>query len=245
MCKYGLRDTFANFRQTLRNTLGERRPDMSYVSEKKRGDPLGMGAAILLNGSIILAVALSPLVVAPQKARDPFAGRSIELKPPPKPIDEVQQDTKKLPPIFVPKPIAETIIDKGPPVTTTGEAQTGEMVIANGGGDDDVASTIRDLPRPPTPIFRTAQRDARFARSFQPEYPVGMLRQEIEGSVTVRVLIGTDGKVRQVQVLTATDPDFAKATERQALKAWRFKPATRDGIPVEDWQTLTVRFDIN
>ena len=38
---------------------------------------------------------------------------------------------------------------------------------------------------------------------------------------------------------------FAKATEKQALKAWRFKPATRDGIAVEDWQTLTVRFDIN
>jgi periplasmic protein TonB len=71
------------------------------------------------------------------------------------------------------------------------------------------------------------------------------LRLEIEGSVTVRVLIGTDGRVRQVQVVRATDPEFAKATERQALRAWRFKPATRDGVPVEDWQTLTVRFDIN
>jgi periplasmic protein TonB len=48
-----------------------------------------------------------------------------------------------------------------------------------------------------------------------------------------------------VQILKASDSDFAKATEKQALNSWRFKPATRDGVPVEDWQTLTVRFDIN
>ena len=72
-----------------------------------------------------------------------------------------------------------------------------------------------------------------------------MLQLEIEGTVTIRVLIGTDGRVRQAQVLSATELDFARATERQAMKAWRFKPATRGGELVEDWQTLTVRFDIN
>ena len=46
----------------------------------------------------------------------------------------------------------------------------------------------------------------------------------------LRILVGTDGRVRQVQILNATDPDFARATEKQALKAWRFKPATRDGV---------------
>ena len=113
------------------------------------------------------------------------------------------------------------------------------------GGDDEAGSTLGNIPKVPTPIFKAALRDPRFAKAFQPEYPVGKLRLEIEGSVTVRILVGTDGRVRQVQILNATDPDFARATEKQALKAWRFKPATRDGVPVEDWQTLTVRFDIN
>ena len=45
---------------------------MSYTSEAKRANPIGMGAAVLVNGSIILAVALSPLVVQPPKPRDPF-----------------------------------------------------------------------------------------------------------------------------------------------------------------------------
>ncbi len=216
---------------------------MRYDSEDKRARPLGMGAAILLNGSIILAVALSPMVAAPPKPRDPFAGRSIELTPPPKPEDEVEQEATKLPPIFTPKPITETVTDEQR-FQTTNEKQITDTV-AQGGGDDEATSVIRELPKPPTPIFKAAIRDARFARNFQPDYPVGMLRQEIEGSVTVRVLVGTDGRVRQVQILSATEPDFARATEKQALKAWRFKPATRDGVPVEDWQTLTVRFDIS
>ncbi len=217
---------------------------MSYVAEKKRANPVSMGAAVLVNGSIILAVALSPLVVQPPKPRDPFAGRSIELTPPPKPKDEQKQEARQLPPIFAPKPIND-FVDKQTPVTTTNEEQKTTTVMDGGGGDDDMTDIVRDVVKPPVPIFRAALRDPKFARSFQPDYPVGLLQREIEGSVTVRVLIGTDGRVRQVQILRATDSDFAKATEKQALKAWRFKPATRDGTPVEDWQTLTVRFDIN
>jgi periplasmic protein TonB len=244
-CENVLRGTFPNFRQTLRVTTGERRPDMSYVSEKKRGNPAGMSAAILFNGSIILAVALSPLVVQPQKPRDPFAGRSIELTPPPEPKKQEEQKAREMPPIFVPKPITDTLENKKPLITTTGEEQRTTTIIDGGGGDDDMTEIVREVIKTPLPIFKPAARDPKFARNFQPDYPVGMLQREIEGSVTVRVLVDAEGHVRQVQVLRATDPDFAKATERQALKAWRFKPATRDGRPVEDWQTLTVRFDIN
>lgn len=216
---------------------------MSYASETKRASPAGMSAAILINGSIILAVALSPLVVEPPKPRDPFAGRSIELTPPPKPKEEEKQEARKLPPIFVPKPLND-FVDKKTPVTTTNEEQETTTVI-DGGGGDDMTEIVRDIIKPPTPIFKAALRDPKFAKSFQPDYPVGMLQREIEGTVTIRVLIGVDGRVRQVQILSATTPDFAKATERQALKAWRFKPATRGAESVEDWQTLTVRFDIN
>ncbi len=215
---------------------------MSYVSEKKRSNPVGMGAAILVNGSIILAVALSPLVVDAPKPRDPFEGRSLNLAPPPKPIDQPEV-AKKLPPLFVPKPFTETFVDNTPQ-NTLNEEQAVDFSAASSGGDDEAISGLRDLPKIPAPLFKAAIRDPQFSRNFQPDYPVGMLRQEIEGSVTVRVLVGTDGRVREVEVLRATDPDFARATQKQALKAWRFKPATRNGIAVEDWQTLTVRFDI-
>lgn len=205
-----------------------------------------MGAAVLVNGSIILAVALSPLIVKPGPPRVPVTGESIELQPPPlEPEIEKKQDAPKLAPIFVPKPINDNFVDQKTPVTTSDDQETTTTVTDGGGGDDDMSNIIHEVPKYPVPIFRAALRDPSFARSFQPDYPVGLLQREIEGSVTVRVLIGTDGRVRQVQILRTTDPDFAKATEKQAIRAWRFKPATRDGVPVEDWQTLTVRFDIN
>ena len=156
-----------------------------------------------------------------------------------KPIDEPET-----PPIFAPKPEIEILQPPKPGPTVT-ESETGTTILNGGGGDDGGTGTIRQLPEPPMPVFKAALRDPRFARDLQPDYPVGKLRLEIEGSATVRVLVGTDGRVRQVQVVRASDADFAKATERQALRSWRFKPATRDGVPVEDWQTLTVRFDIN
>jgi periplasmic protein TonB len=217
---------------------------MSYVSEKKRGNPLGMGAAVLVNGSIILAIALSPLVVQPPERDKGLEGRPITLQPPPEPEVEKPKDPLETPPIFAPKPQVQTQTPPKPGPTIT-ETETATTILNAGGGDDEGAGTAGHVRELPTPIFKAAMRDPRFARVFQPDYPVGMLRLEIEGSVTVRVLVGTDGRVRQVQVLSATDPDFARATEKQALKAWRFKPATRDGVAVEDWQTLTVRFDIN
>lgn len=218
---------------------------MSYVNENRRGNPASMGAAILVNGSIILAVALSPLVVQPEGPRKRIIADPITLQPPPEPKADTPKKTPQIEPIFKPKQIVETLQpSKAGPTVTEKETAAGTIFDGNG-GDDDAAESIRDLPKPPIPIFKAALRDPRFARDFQPDYPVGKLRLEIEGTVTVRVLVGTDGRVRQVQILRASDADFAKATEKQALRAWRFKPATRDGVSVEDWQTLTVRFDIS
>ena len=71
-----------------------------------------------------------------------------------------------------------------------------------------------------------------------------MIRAEMEGFATVRVLIGTDGRVKQVEAVKASDTAFLDATRKQALSKWRFLPATRDGEPVESWREMTVRFQL-
>lgn len=218
---------------------------MSYVQETRRTNSLGMGAAILVNGSIILTVALSPIIAERMPGPTVIQGTNIPeptpIKNDPKPDENV---AKPIRPIFAPDPIIEIKTSPAQGPTTTSEWTDVGSIGTAAGGDDEVGSALGNIPKIPSPIFISAARDPRFAKEFQPDYPVGKLRLEIEGSVTVRILVGTDGRVRQVQILNATDPDFARATEKQALKAWRFKPATRDGVPVEDWQTLTVRFDI-
>ena len=51
---------------------------MSYATENKRPNPMSMALAIGLNGSSILAVALSPVIVE-QIKRDPFIGEAIDI----------------------------------------------------------------------------------------------------------------------------------------------------------------------
>lgn len=94
------------------------------------------------------------------------------------------------------------------------------------------------------PVFKGAQINPRYAGALQPVYPPGMIREEREGVVTVRVLVGTDGRVKALEAVRADAPAFLEATRKQAISKWRFLPATRDGEPVESWREMTVRFEL-
>ncbi len=218
---------------------------MSYATESKRSNPASMALAIGVNGSIILAVALSPVIVEEFK-RDPFEGRSIPVEPLPPPVDDIKPDTDTKPikdDVYVPPRQTDTMTDTANDITTS-DSGTETTTVTDGKGGGEVRFQ-EPIVEPPVAIFRAATRDPRFARDFQPDYPSNLLQREIEGSATVRVLIGSDGRVREAQVVRATHPDFGKATVKQALKAWRFMPATRGDVAVEDWQTLSVRFTID
>jgi len=62
------------------------------------------------------------------------------------------------------------------------------------------------------------------------------------GTSRVRVLVGTDGRVKAVEDLVTTSPGFFTETRRRAISKWRFKPAMRGGKSEESWFTITVRF---
>lgn len=94
------------------------------------------------------------------------------------------------------------------------------------------------------PVFVPATIDPAAMARFQPSYPSSMVRAGIEGAATVRVLIGSDGGVKSVELVRATDPAFFEATRTQALRYWRFTPATKDGIAAESWRTMTVKFKL-
>ncbi|MBJ7378170.1 energy transducer TonB, partial [Sphingobium sp.] len=68
--------------------------------------------------------------------------------------------------------------------------------------------------------------------------------QGLEGAVTVRVTISAEGRVTAIEKVSATDESFWAATQRHALRKWRFRPATRDGVAVVSTKILTVRFTL-
>ncbi|MFC4293264.1 TonB family protein [Sphingorhabdus arenilitoris] len=223
---------------------------MSYVTQAQRGKSAGLTAAIAINGSIIAAIMLSPMVVPPKKMQPTITAVPVNAPQPPAPPPEKQQTETQppiMPPIYAPKTIVPPLRPPiaGPTITDIMQADPAPSAGSLGEEPKIAAAEIPKVkPKTPVPVFRAAQRDSRFASRFQPDYPRGLLQREIEGNATVKVLIGTDGRVREAAVVSASHPDFGAATVKQALSSWRFKPATRDGQPVEDWQTLTVRFDI-
>jgi periplasmic protein TonB len=82
-------------------------------------------------------------------------------------------------------------------------------------------------------------------RNAQPPYPPGMQRLNIEGVVTVRVLVGVDGRPLRIEAVKVDQEAFFAVTREWAMKKWVFAPATKDGVPFAEWRTMTVRFEMN
>jgi len=59
--------------------------------------------------------------------------------------------------------------------------------------------------------------------------------------VVLRLHIGDDGAVRDVQVVRSAGPRFDKAATRAATRA-RFEPPREDGRPIESTIFMTYRF---
>ena len=207
-------------------------------SRRMKLDPGSMGLALVLNGTIVAGLISFAAPNMIHRIIDPpidiFNVRPTPPPPPPEPqTPQVKSHgpTQKID-VVVPETIVQTsttidhpFIPPTTPTTTVGGTVDGGFVT----------------PVKP-PVLVGAQVDPRFANSFQPEYPPGERRAEHQGRVTVRVLIGTDGRVKQVERISAASDEFFAATQRRALEKWRFKPATRDGEPFEAWREMSVSF---
>jgi protein TonB len=71
----------------------------------------------------------------------------------------------------------------------------------------------------------------RQTRAPKPTYPEKGRKTGHEGVVTLGVVVGSDGEPRDISVLSTLGPDFDKAAI-DAVKRWKFSPATKDGKPV-------------
>ncbi len=75
-----------------------------------------------------------------------------------------------------------------------------------------------------------------------PKYPDAAWAQGITGDVLVRAIIDEEGKVSDINVLRGLPYGMTDAAV-EAMRRWRFAPATRHGAAVPVYRNLSVRFE--
>ena len=213
-------------------------------AQPTRFNPGGLAAAIAINAAFVAALIFSaPTLVTIIKDK-PLTTYPVDpdTPPPPEPDKKVValKPNRPIERIVTPDPYVKTspTIDLG--ATTTDPQPPAGPIVGS-----DPGPVIVDPPLSPPPLpYVDASVDPRYADALQPNYPPAERRAAREGRVTVKVLIGVDGRVKQAQQVSATSDAFWRATLDQATRRWRFRPATRGGVPVEAWRTMTLRFEM-
>ena len=101
-----------------------------------------------------------------------------------------------------------------------------------------IGGTGTELPKFPTPDV-----GPRPLRMPPASYTEEAIRQNVQGSIKLRVVIDEQGKVRVLQVLRSI-PELDDEAIRTVESSWRFEPATKNGRPIPCLSDLVVRFNL-
>jgi protein TonB len=91
---------------------------------------------------------------------------------------------------------------------------------------------------PQAPAIRMGAVIQAGAHCAKPDYPSASRRMEEEGTVTLKFLIGADGKVLQADVEKSSGFTRLDEAARNALSKCQFRPGTVDGKPEQSWASI-------
>jgi TonB family protein len=72
-------------------------------------------------------------------------------------------------------------------------------------------------------------------------YPVEAKERRLSGSVMLRAIVGEDGTVKGLTVLSSSDPSFISAAEA-SVQSWQYRPYLQNGKATAIDTTVTVNF---
>ncbi|PUE53552.1 energy transducer TonB [Limnohabitans sp. 2KL-17] len=147
---------------------------------------------------------------------------------PPSPPAPTPPKTTPLPPAFVAP--ADT-----PAPTAAPNAIA--AVTATPSAAAPATATVTAPTAPPRPPVRTVA-SVNMAQCEKPDYPSASRRMEEEGTVSLRFLVGADGKVIQSEVEKSSGYKRLDEAARAGLSKCQFKPAMVDGKPEQAWASI-------
>ncbi|WP_430541422.1 energy transducer TonB [Xanthomonas euvesicatoria] len=218
----------------------------SQVSSRPLGiDPsrvLAMSTAValhLLAGGLLL-IPLSHRAIPQQTAPKErwLMPVSIPTPPPPRvfPVEvkftpKTHSPTKTLPvPVQTPVVSEPSVVDSAPAAVAA--------TVSDAGADSAPTTTAPSGP--------VEAGQLQYLSSPAPSYPAAALRAGQQGTVVLRVLVGTDGRPAEVSVQTSSGHRVLDLAARsQVLRSWRFQPAMQNGQAVQAYGLVPVSFSLN
>lgn len=77
----------------------------------------------------------------------------------------------------------------------------------------------------------------------KPDYPPMARRLKVQGTVVITVLVDENGMPSQPRVVRGVDQNVGiNEAALAAIQTARFAPATKDGVKVKVWYTLSMPF---
>jgi len=170
------------------------------------------------------ASAPAPIVKAKQEDRAQEAVKPAEQSP------IVTTDRSVLKPLQV-----EVVTDRTHRVVQT---TTGTVNVDLDSNPETAAAASQPAPAP-----GALQRASLTYKVQAPlPYPALDARMKVQGSVLLQALVGADGVIRELQVVSG--PAILSSAAREAALQWRFKPYYENGKAVETQARITVNFVI-
>lgn len=83
---------------------------------------------------------------------------------------------------------------------------------------------------------------ARVVKPSAPIYPERLRQMWVQGFVDVQYLAAVDGTVRSIGILRSSPAVVFDDSARRAVESWKFRPATKDGVPVLCRGSIRVRY---
>ncbi len=98
---------------------------------------------------------------------------------------------------------------------------------------------------PPAPVTVTdPEYKASYLKNAPPTYPLAARRMGMQGKVLLHVEVLANGASGRVEVSTSSGYAMLDNAAMNAVKSWRFAPATRAGQAVDKWFIIPVQFSL-